>query len=64
MDALLRLDLGVKALASIPLKTERKREGDLNVPVIFGGVTFRPGEYVYEDSTGVIVSVEPLKMPD
>ena len=29
----------------------------------FGGVTFNPGEYVYADNNGVIVSSEPLKMP-
>jgi regulator of ribonuclease activity A len=63
VDALMSLDLGVKALASIPLKTERKGLGDLNVPVKFGGITFDPGEYVYADSTGIIVSAGPLEMP-
>ena len=63
VNTLSRLDLGIKALASIPLKTERKGLGELNVPVTFGGVTFSPGEYVYADSTGIIVSAEPLEMP-
>jgi regulator of ribonuclease activity A len=63
VDAIAGLDLGVKALASIPLKTERKGAGELNIPVTFAGVTFGPGEYVYADSTGIIVSAEPLKMP-
>ena len=57
------LDLGVQALASIPLKTEKKGIGDYNVPVTFGGVTFNPGEYVYADSNGVVVSVRPLTVP-
>jgi regulator of ribonuclease activity A len=64
VDAIAGLELGVKALASIPLKTERNGAGELNVPVTFAGVTFSPGEYVYADSTGIIVSPEPLKMPD
>jgi regulator of ribonuclease activity A len=34
------------------------------VVVSFGGVTFRPGEYVYADNNGIIVSPNPLKMPD
>ena len=63
VDTLSGLDLGIKALASIPLKTERKGLGELNVPVTFGGVTFIPGEYVYADSTGIIVSSKPLEMP-
>lgn len=64
VDALLSLDLGVKALASIPLKTERNGLGESGVPVTFAGVTFSPGEYVYANSTGIIVSPEPLRMPE
>ncbi len=61
VDALVTLDLGVQALASIPLKTDKRGIGDLNVPVTFGGVTFNPGDYVYADNNGVIVSNEPLE---
>ena len=60
VDALAELELGVQALAPIPVKTEKRGIGDLNVPVTFGGVTFNPGEYVYADNNGVIVSAEPL----
>jgi regulator of ribonuclease activity A len=60
VDALYSIALGIKALASVPLKTERKGAGELNVPVTFAGVTFNPGEYVYADNTGIIVSAEPL----
>ena len=62
-DAIKGLDLGIRALASIPLKTERNGAGELNVAVTFAGVTFLPGEYVYADGTGIIVSAEPLRMP-
>ncbi|MGD9651079.1 MAG: ribonuclease E activity regulator RraA [Candidatus Dadabacteria bacterium] len=55
-----RTDLGVLALASIPLKTERKGAGETGIPVTFAGVTFNPGEYLYADGTGLIVSPEPL----
>ncbi len=61
VDALAELNLGVQALACNPLKTEKRGIGDLNVPVTFGGVTFNPGEYVYADNNGVIVSAEALK---
>ncbi len=63
VEAIESLDLGVMALASIPLRTERKGLGEMNVPVTFAGVTFSPGEYVYADSTGILVSPEPLRMP-
>lgn len=64
VDAIAALDLGVQALGAIPLKTEKRGIGDLNVPVTFGGVTFNPGEYVYADNNGVVVSSEPLRMPE
>ena len=60
---LAELDLGVQALAAIPLKTERKGVGELNVVVSFGGVTFRPGAHVYADDNGVVVSPQALAMP-
>lgn len=60
VDALAELDLGVQALASIPLKSVRKGVGETELPVTFGGITFTPGEYVYADNNGVIVSREAL----
>jgi regulator of ribonuclease activity A len=51
-----KMGIGVKALNSIPLKTQRKGQGEKNVQITFGGVTFNPGEYVYADTTGIIVS--------
>ncbi len=62
-DALKGLDLGIRALASIPLKTERNGAGETGVAVTFAGVTFLPGEYVYADGTGIIVSPQALRMP-
>ncbi|TDV72330.1 ribonuclease E activity regulator RraA [Pseudomonas sp. LP_7_YM] len=64
VDVLAQTDLGVQALASHPLKTDKRGLGDLNVVVSFGGVTFRPGQYVYADNNGIIVSPSPLEMPD
>lgn len=60
VDALVGLDLGVQALAAIPLKSVRKGVGEMNLPVTFGGVTFKSGEYVYADNNGVIVSAKNL----
>jgi len=60
VDTISTMNLGVKALNINPLKTEKNGIGDLNIPVSFGGVTFKPGEYVYADSNGIIVSSKPL----
>lgn len=64
VDVLAQTDLGVQALASHPLKSNRRGVGDVNVPVTFAGVTFRPGEFIYADNNGVIISPSALKMPE
>ncbi len=64
VDVLAEIDLGVQALGSHPMKTEKRDIGDLNVEVSFGGVTFRPGDYVYADNNGIIVASHELKMPE
>ncbi|WP_122562298.1 ribonuclease E activity regulator RraA, partial [Pseudomonas viridiflava] len=56
VDMLAQTDLGVQALASHPKKSEKRGIGELNVPVTFGGVTFKPGDYLYADNNGVIIS--------
>lgn len=63
VNAIAELDLGVQALGTHPMKTEKRGVGQLNVPVTFGGVTFRPGEYVYADNNGVLVSPQALELP-
>lgn len=54
------IDIGFRALATHPQKTVKKGVGDRQLPVTFGGVTFHPGEWLYADEDGVIVSSHPL----
>lgn len=63
VDVIAQTNLGVQALASHPMKTDKRGVGDLNVPVTFAGITFRPGHYAYADNNGIVISPEPLKMP-
>jgi len=60
VDAINEMQLGVQALNTVPLKTEKRGIGDLNIPVTFGGATFKPGEFVYADRNGVIVANKAL----
>ena len=55
-DVLATLDLGVKALGSNPRKSVKDGVGDIDVPVEIGGVTFRPGGYVWADTDGILVA--------
>ena len=54
------MDIGVFALDTHPLKTIKKNVGEEDIPVTFGGVTFVPGEWLYADEDGVIVSATAL----
>ncbi|BFM06443.1 ribonuclease E activity regulator RraA [Halioxenophilus aromaticivorans] len=62
VDALADLSLGVKALASIPLKTEKRGIGDLNVELEFGGAVIKAGDTVYADNNGVVFSDSALDL--
>ena len=54
------IDIGVRALNTHPQKSIKKGVGDRNIAVTFGGVTFTPGEWLYADEDGVLVSAKPL----
>ncbi|MGB7288636.1 MAG: ribonuclease E activity regulator RraA [Candidatus Macondimonas sp.] len=59
-EAISQLPLGVKALATHPLKSIKRGEGQREIPVRFAGVHFRPGAWLYADGDGLIVSEQPL----
>ncbi len=49
-EALAGLDIGVKALASNPMKPGKGQPTGLrDVPVVVGGASIRPGDWVYSD---------------
>jgi regulator of ribonuclease activity A len=49
------LDLGVKALGTHPMRSVKRGEGMVDVPVAFGGVVFVPGDRLYADEDGIAV---------
>lgn len=63
VDEIGQTDLGVQALGSHPRKTEKRGLGELNVEVTFGGLTFKPGQFVYADNNGVILANKALELP-
>ncbi|HDR1021779.1 TPA: ribonuclease E activity regulator RraA [Pasteurella multocida] len=58
------LDIGIHALAPIPVGADDNNQGETEVAVNFGGVTFFPEDYVYADLTGIILSQEPLELDE
>ena len=58
------IDIGIQALAPIPVGADESTQGESDVPVNFGGVTFFPEDYIYADLTGIILSQEPLDLDE
>ena len=50
------IDIGIMALNTNPRKSEKKGTGFKNIPVSFAGVGFAPGNFVYADEDGIVVS--------
>lgn len=56
-----QMGIGVKALAACPQRGARQNRGEVNVSLEFLGAIFRPGEYLYSDEDGILLSPLPLR---
>ncbi len=56
------MNIGVKALNTNPRKSVKKGAGDRDVAVTFADVTINPGDYIYADEDGIVVSKNKLKV--
>lgn len=48
------------ALGTCPRKSIPITQGEMNVPLNFGGVVFNSGDYLYADKDGIIVCAEQI----
>ena len=62
VDELAETELGIQALAAHPRKSEKRGEGQRDIPVTFGGVTISPGQWLYADNNGVVISERQLPL--
>ena len=60
VNELAALDVGIRALASMPLPTEKRNQGQRDVAVQIQGLWVRPGDWLYADEDGMVVSAVPL----
>ncbi|OAN14127.1 ribonuclease activity regulator protein RraA [Photobacterium jeanii] len=56
------LDLGVKALGACPIKTVKRQTGDQNVTLTVAHTMIYPGDYLYADRNGVLLSRDELDL--
>ena len=59
--ALGKIELGIKALGSNPRKSSKTGSGAIDASVSFGGVTFKPGNWLYSDDDGIVVAARQLE---
>ena len=52
--------IGLRALDTHPRKSVKKGLGERSITVTFGGVSFVPGDWLYADEDGVLISEKPL----
>lgn len=60
--AMSELDIGVKALASSPFKTEKRGVGETNVTLTIQRQMIHPGDYIYADWNGTLISHQELDL--
>lgn len=53
-------DVGIRALACLPMPTERKNQGLQDLAVQIQGVWVHPGDWLYADADGIVVSATRL----
>jgi len=59
-ETLRRINVGILALGTSPIRSAKRAEGMTGIPVTFAGITFCTGDYLYADPDGVVVSETPL----
>lgn len=54
-------NIGIKAMGTHPRKSEKGlHSAQIDKIVIFAGVTFKPGAWLYADADGIVVSDTPI----
>ena len=54
------LDIGIKALGTNPRRSVKKGEGERDIALNFADTTFMPGNWLYADEDGILISPDEL----
>lgn len=58
-DVIAGLPIGIKALATHPRRSNKQGQGETDLVLVFAGVTVAPGDYLYADTDGWLVTASP-----
>ena len=61
VDEINNMEIGVRALGSNPMKTDKLGEGQRNISIEFAGIKIAPGNYIYADNNGIVVAGKKLQ---
>ena len=59
-EVIATINIGCKAIATMPLKTDKKGIGENDLVLHFADIDFIPGHFLYADEDGIIVSAKDL----
>ena len=59
-EELNQCNIGIRALATHPRRSVRKGLGEKDLVVDIAGVSVRPGDWIYADADGILISQQPL----
>ncbi|KAF3968642.1 hypothetical protein CMV_007502 [Castanea mollissima] len=62
VDEINGCDIGVRALASHPMKANKKGIGEKHVPITIAGTRISDGEWLYADTDGILISQTELSV--
>ena len=57
-----QLDVAVFALGTCPRKSSKKNQGKKNIELSIDGLTIKPGDWVYADINGILISDSELEI--
>jgi regulator of ribonuclease activity A len=55
-DEIDTFDIGVRALATVPVRSQKRGLGEYDVTLNFAGATIKSGEWCYVDRDGILIS--------
>jgi len=62
IEILRDMPLGVMALGVIPRSTVKAGRGERDLPVACNGLVVHPGDYLYADENGLLLSKRPISL--
>ena len=62
IEILRDMPIGVMALGVIPRSTVKQGQGLRDLPVACNGLVVKPGNYIYADENGLLMSEQPISL--